>query len=181
MSDKTIVLALLLLGFAQERPTDFDRAEREIVRVAPTYYLGLPSAVRDALDVRGCTVPQTWGEVWPSNAVRGHFVGASSDDWAVLCSIRGSSSILVFSRGKVVASLARSPDRQHLAGILPGRAAFERHIDRIAPRAIRDYCRAFEQQCPPIRHDGIEDSPKSNVSEIRYFDGAKWIVLQGAD
>ena len=174
-------LALLLLGTAENPPIDFDRAEREIVRVAPTYFLRMPAALRSELETRGCTVPQTWGAVWPNNVVRGHFVSASSDDWAALCSTRGSSSILVFSGGKVVATLAASPDRDHLAGILPGRAAFERQIDRIAPRAISEYCRMFAPKCPPIRHDGIEDSFKSNVSEVHYFDGAKWIVLPGAD
>lgn len=164
-----IALALLLLGMAQEPATDFARGEREIVRVAPIYFLDMPSAIRELLEDRGCTVPQTWGEKWPGNAVRGHFIGASSDDWAVLCSVEGTSSILVISGGSVVATLAPSADRDHVAGILPGRAVFERGINRAAASEIKR------------RHDGIEDWPKSNVSEIHYFNGTKWIVLPGAD
>jgi len=160
---------LLLLGSAQDSPTDFARGEREIVRVAPIYFLHMPSAIRDVLEERGCTIPQTWGEKWPANAVHGHFVGATSDDWAVLCSVKGSSSVVVISGGKVVASLGRSADREHVAGILPGRAVFERSINRAAASEIRR------------RHDGIEDWFKSNVSEIHYFNGTKWIVLPGAD
>jgi hypothetical protein len=164
-----IVLSLLLLAMAQEPPTDFARGEREIVRIAPIYFVNMPSTVRDVLEDRGCTVPQTWGEKWPANAIRGHFVGASWDDWAVLCSVKGTSSILVISGGKIVASLGPSADREHVAGILPGRAVFERGINRAAPSAIHR------------PHDGIEDWFKSNVSEIHYFNGTKWIVLLGAD
>jgi hypothetical protein len=176
-----LALVVLLLGAAQEAPIDFDRAEREIVRVPPLYFLGMPPAIREALESRGCTVPQTWGEQWPNNAVRGHFTGDSSDDWAVLCSRRSASSLLVFRGGKVVASLVASPDRHYLAGVVPGRAVYQREIRRIEPREIRSYCRTFGEKCPPISHDGIEEFPKSNVSQVHYFDGRKWLKLPGAD
>jgi hypothetical protein len=173
---------LLLLATAQEPPIDFDRAGREIVRVAPVYFLHLPRPVRDVLDARGCTVPQTWGDAkWPGNAVRGHFMSASSDDWAVLCSRSGTSSILVISGGKVVAALAPSTDRDHLEGMMPGQAVYTRKVGRITPKDIKFYCRTFRQRCPPIRHDGIEDTIKSNASEVRYFDGSTWRLLPGVD
>src|SRR5262249_30146313 len=78
----------------------------QIVRVPPIYFLHIDRTVHDALESRRCTVPQTWGEKWPGNIVRGHFISAKSDDWAALCSRGGSSSVLVISGGKVVATLA---------------------------------------------------------------------------
>jgi hypothetical protein len=152
-----------------------------IVRVPPIYFLNMPDAVRQVLEARGCTVPQAWGEKWPGNAVRGHFISPSSDDWAVLCSRGEVASIVVISGGRVVASLASSPDENHMAGVLPGRTAYERQIERIAPKEIERYCRLFGEKCPPIRHDGIEDFVKSNASEVRYFDRGKWVRLPGAD
>jgi len=58
----------------------------------PSALPSLPRAFRAELERRGCTVPQSHRS---ENAISGHFGASGQVDWAVLCSQRGQSTILV--------------------------------------------------------------------------------------
>src|SRR6266852_2451079 len=104
----------------------FDEAERRIVRLQPTAFPGLPGSVVHELQRRGCTVPQEAYTKRPHNVIRGEFLKPDQTDWAVLCSVSGSSSILVFWNGSEnLAEIAKREDRNYLSG---SRLGFSRGI-----------------------------------------------------
>jgi hypothetical protein len=96
------VLITFKAAFAQ-LPEDlkgkFDEAERRIVRLQPTAFPELPGNVVRALQGRGCTIPQEAYTKKRHNVIRGEFAKPGQIDWAVLCSVKGVSTILVFWNG----------------------------------------------------------------------------------
>src|SRR5687768_9424700 len=85
---------------AQEA-TQWDNAAWAIRRLPPSSFAQLPARVRRDLETRGCTIPQAFYPDRPHNAVSGTFTRAGRTDWAVLCSIRDSSRILVYASDTV--------------------------------------------------------------------------------
>src|SRR4051812_24333670 len=88
-----LALALLLIvpigGPAQVAPLvaqDWQQADAATVRLKPAAFVDLPATIRQALERRDCTVPQSSGRSTPHNIVRGHFTSAAQMDVAVLCS-----------------------------------------------------------------------------------------------
>ena len=129
-------LALLFItiipAFAQ-LPEDlkrkFDEAERRIVRLSPTAFPELPRNVVRELQRRGCTIPQNFSNQ-PNNVIKGEFSKPGQTDWAVLCSLKGISTILVFWNGSETnpAEIAPLEDRIFLQGISPDKIAYSRGI-----------------------------------------------------
>ena len=109
-------LLFLLRGFvfAQVSEQRFQEANAEVVRLAPSMFPQLPSAVRHELERRGCTIPQVWRETGVHNAIRGRFLRKTEVDGAVLCSVNHLSSILIFrnaaARNVVKLAAARDVD-----------------------------------------------------------------------
>ena len=63
-----------------QRDPDFERADRETVRLQPTNFVGVPEPVKATLSQLGCRIPQPWGtNEKPRNLIRGEFMEASSD------------------------------------------------------------------------------------------------------
>jgi hypothetical protein len=56
----------------------------------------LPAAVRMRSTPRGCLIPQTYEAHQPENVVHASLERHGSSDWAVLCSVDGRVSLLVF-------------------------------------------------------------------------------------
>ncbi len=190
-TERIISLALLSITltpiFAQ-LPEDlkrkFDEAERRIVRLPPTAFPELPGNVVRELQRRGCTIPQTFLEKKPHNVIRGQFAKPGQTDWAVLCSINGSSSILVFWNGseKNPADIAGFEDIHRLQGIGGDEIGYSRAISPVGVKYIMDHYRAYGgPKPPPIDHQGIDDAFVEKASVILYFHRGKWLSLQGAD
>jgi hypothetical protein len=98
---------------------DFKAAERQIVRLPPASFPELPPAIARELQHRGCTIPQDVFSRTPRNVISGEFARRGQKDWALLCSIKGSSSILVFWNGsaKNAAELNPADDLNYLQGL----------------------------------------------------------------
>jgi hypothetical protein len=164
---------------------DWDRAEREIRRLSPSAFPDLPMAIRADLARRGCLIPQPFSARRPENVIRGRFTSASQRDWAVLCSIAGTSSILVFRAGSVtdVAELQPFPDRTFLQVIGDNFAVgYSRAIGVADARFIREHHRQYGgPEPPPLDHDGIDDIFVEKGSSVWYWYRGQWLKLQGAD
>lgn len=178
-----VLSAVAVAAFAQEPEIDWKRAEREIVRLPPSAFTRVPAGIRNELQRRRCTIPQVWPalETNPRNIEPGHFTSANATEWIALCSVNGASSILVLHHGGVTARLAKGRDAAFLQGRMPGKAGFSRRIRAISADEIRTYCKLWQQKCPQIEHDGIEDIFEDKASSIEYFTRGKWIALPGAD
>jgi len=163
---------------------DFQAGERKIVRLPPTAFPMLPLAVVRDLQHRGCTIPQEAFSKTPSNVVSGQFARRGQTDWAVLCSIHGVSSILVFWNGSAVspAELARSEDKTYLQGLGGEKIGFSRGIAAIGSDFIMEHYRAYGGPKPPrIDHQGINDAFLEKASVVQYFFDGKWLQLTGSD
>lgn len=183
-------LSCLLIVFSLYQPEagklDWAAAERNIVRLKPSAFQSLPPAVRAYLEKRTCTIPQAPEiDQQPNNVIRGRFTSAGQQDIAVLCSVKGTSTVLVFRGGSdsSVAELAPAADKGFLQTTGPNTIAFSRVIGVASPAMIREYYKGFGGPTPPARldHDGVEDAFAGKASIVRYWFDGKWLELAGMD
>lgn len=159
-------------------------AERNIRRLMPGAFPNLPPGVTHDLERRGCLIPQTAYDAHPHNVVSGEFARPGQTDWAVLCSVNGASTILVFWRGDVrdVAEIAPGEDLGSLQGMGEGRIGYSRMIGVADRKFILDHYQAYGGVKPPeIDHLGIDDAFVEKASVVHYFHQGQWLRLTGAD
>ena len=155
--------------------------------IAPKAFPALPPAVTADLEARACRIPQSYMDPAPHNVVVGSFFGPSSQDWAVLCSREGRSSILVYPAGETegVEEIARGrEDGPPLATQVAEeeRFGFDRMITAVGEKYIFDRYRWYGgPEPPPIQHQGINDAVVEKASRVHYYYDGSWLVLQGAD
>lgn len=167
---------------AQEKWQIVDEAT---VRLSPTAFSQLPKNIVAYLEASRCSVPQALGNAAPHNVIRGQFARSGQFDWAVLCSRKRVSAILVFWNGstKSVAEIARSDDKGFLQTIdEDGKIGFSRAITVAGKNYILEHNRARGGIKPPkARHQGINDAFAEKASSVHYFYRKRWVALQGAD
>lgn len=177
----------IIPAFAQpsnNRNPKLDAPERRIVRLSPTAFPELPKEVVRELQRRGCTVPQSYPLTERSNVIRGEFARPGQTDWAVVCSAKGISSVLVFWSGtdKVAEIGPKAEDKYYLASMPDGSPIYQRTIRAVGRKFIMDHYKAYGgPKPPPIDHEGIDEAFLEKVSVIHYFYRGKWLKLQGAD
>jgi hypothetical protein len=182
----SLVLALRL-GCAQstkDLKRQFDEAERRIVRLAPAAFPEMPARVVREARRRGCTVPQTPYTRKPHNVIQGEFAKPGQTDWAVLCSVKGTSTILVFWDGseRNPAAIAPMVDRNFLQTINSNEPGFSRGISPVGREFIVRHYGAYGGPKPPsIDHQGINDAFVEKASVVWCFYGGHWLKLTGAD
>ena len=154
------------------------------VRLAPGRFRELSLEIRQYLDQRNCTIPQSWFNKRPHNVVRGRFTEATNTDIAILCSTGEVSRILVFRSGSAtqVAELAHQPDDGYLQRVDGRSAGFSRALGIATPRYIQEHYEAYGgPKPPPLDHDGINDIFVEKASIVWYWHNGRWLQLQGAD
>ncbi len=179
-----LTITVLFAQSAGDVKPNFEEAERRIVRLPPTAFPELPSGVVRELQRRGCTIPQTAYTKKPHNVITGEFAKPGQTDWAALCSVKGSSTILVFwnGSGQNAAAIAPMEDRIFLQGIAATQAGFSREISAVRRDFIMRHYNAYGgPKPPPIRHQGIDDAFIEKASVTWYFYAGKWLMLTGAD
>jgi hypothetical protein len=179
-----IILAPLYGQLPEDLKTKFDEAERRIVRLPPAGFPQIPRNIVRELRRRGCTVPQETFSNKPNNVIRGEFAKSGQTDWAVLCSVNGVSTILVFWNASETSPAAIAPleDRNFIQGITPGKIGFSRGIAPVGRDFIMRHYNAYGGPEPPqIDHQGIDDAFLEKASVTWYFERGKWLKLTGAD
>jgi hypothetical protein len=137
----------------------------------------LPSAVAAQLRSRRCMIPQTFEAQAPENVIHGAFRSTSSSDWAVLCSVEGSTTLYVFFAGQVDAPLAlrSQPDTAWL-GAEPGSSIFGSAWG-IALRTAANLRASRQLHGAAIfDHDGIEDAHLDRSATVRFFEDGRWLA-----
>jgi hypothetical protein len=185
MRTEVLLLSILSVGaLAQVETRWLVQAERDIPRVAPWTYRGLPRRIAGYLDRHGYTIPQSYETERQHNAVRGQFDADRTLDWAVLASRGGYSQILVFWGGSVarITELNRRSDANYTGDVGGGQIGYSRLISVVGRQYILErYRRYGGPKPPPIRHEAIDDGYTGKASAVYYFDGRRWHALQGAD
>ena len=185
VSEDTVVRqAAACAIFGRHKPDRWDSADAAVRRLPPSTFGELPEAIRRELELRKCWVPQIWGDSVPHNVIRGHFARPQQNDWAVLCSRSGTSTILVFWRGTAdtVAELEARADRNYLQGEGGGQTGYSRSIDVADSAFISSHFAWYGgPQPPPLDHEGIDDAFVEKGSVVLYWYRGRWLRLTGAD
>jgi hypothetical protein len=204
------VFATAGLCYAQQAKSAKPAAKRDsaIRKLQPTDVSELPAAFVEKLNARGCVIPQ-FGEVGhagstvgnssseaagesatadrpatagePTNVIHGEFARHGQEDWAVLCSKGGSSTIVIFW-GKTTAcpaSLARLDDAHYLKRGKDKKMRYSRSIRASGESDLGD--RAGTAGLRPFAHQGIDDRFVGKSSAFFYCSEGKWKIFPGKD
>lgn len=147
---------------------------RYSIRLLPvSSFPQLPSQVAAWLTNKGCMIPQTYLAHGPDNVISGSFEKAGSSDWAVLCSVKGTSTLYVFfgSNLSKPIDLRSQPDNLWLG---------------IDPAWMSDYGSAWGIATRPsvvmprqdnLDHDGIDDTNlNQSTTTTHYYNDGHWTV-----
>jgi len=155
-----------------------------IRRLPVSSFPELPASVVNVLNRRGCTIPQTYEARRPENVVHASLEHAGSSDWAVLCSVEGTVSLLVFFDGGVETGeqramvLASAREKERLQ-VHSGTAVlgFNWGIDPASPQQVRDAQIGMEKRPPRVDHDALADSVVDQGTIYHFYAKSAWTVL----
>jgi hypothetical protein len=170
------------------------KKDTAIRKLQPADITALPPAFVEKLNARGCVIPQ-FGEVGragatageaatanePTNIIHGEFARHGQEDWAVLCSKGGSSTIVIFW-GKTTAcpaSLARLEDAHYLKRGADKKMRYSRSIRALGKSELGD--RAGIAGLKDFSHQGIDDRFVGKSSAFFYCSGGTWKIFPGKD
>jgi hypothetical protein len=142
---------------------------------------GLPDELAALLNRRGCLIPQTYEAHRPENVIHASFERPGSSDWAVLCSERGTVSLLVFfsSAPANLYVLSAAPETERLQPHDPsGVLGFNWGIDPATPEQVRQAQSGLLHRPAPVDHDALADSLVDHHTIYHYYLNSAWIVLE---
>jgi hypothetical protein len=151
-----------------------------IHRLPPSSFPDLPPAISDLLDRRGCLVPQTYEAHHPENVVHASLEHPGSVDWAVLCSVKGNVSLMVFfaSAPEHPTILATTPENERLQmHDLSGMLGFNWAIDPASPLRVHQAQSAMQHRPPRLDHDALADSVIDRRTLFHFYAGDKWTLV----
>jgi hypothetical protein len=159
----SVVVPLALTAVAQQPPDVWTQAEQKIVRLPAERFPNAPEKVRKLIEEQGCLVPQPGDRVRageaPVNVASGAFAVKGQLDWAVLCSRKGRSSIIVLWGGaaRCESPFAEDPDKLYLQSRGGDLIDYSREIGAASPAVIRSTYRILGETPPKVSHDAIDD------------------------
>lgn len=159
-------------------------AEKAMVRLPPAAFTEVPLGVRSQLQAMGCRVPQVHELDEPHNVIKGRFASKDQEDWAALCTLSDSTSILVLWGGpsRCPSPVVASDDRGWFQGVGSGILGYSRKISTSSIATILSYAEEFDGPPPPARdHDGIDHQFFGKASTILFCHEGTWHRLQGID
>ncbi len=149
---------------------------------------GLPAKVVDVLNQKGCTIPQTYEAHRPENVVHGSFKAPGSSDWALLCSVRGTVSLLVFFGGEAGATSAQpivleSAGETERLQAYPGSTTlgFDWGIDPATPEQVHSAQNGMRDPPAKLDHDALADSRIDRTTKYHFYANTAWTVLPMPD
>lgn len=181
-------------GQGGELQTPLNTAGQVLVDGHPTAYLirhlpvssfpVLPARVQSLLNQRGCLIPQTYQAHEPENVIQASLERRGSTDWAVLCSVHGTVSLMViFGDSETVPHvLASAPETERLQPHgMRGVLGFDWGIDRASPQQVHDAQAGMRRRPPLLDHDALAESIINQATVYHYYSGNAWKVLDTQD
>lgn len=158
------------------------RSVSYIIRRLPVNsFPNLPVTIQAELARRDCLIPQTYEARQPENVVHGSFERPGSSDWAVLCSARGTVSLLVFfsSRpGEPPFVLASTQETERLQPHPPDTTlGFNWAIGAASPQDVHEAQSGLDPRPPAIDHDALADSTIDHRTIYHFYAKGDWTLL----
>lgn len=161
------------------------RVAYTIRRLPPDSFPDLPQAIAATLDSRDCLIPQTYQAYGPENVVHGSFERPGSSDWAVLCSVHGTASLLVFFGSRAGETppaepfvLATAPETERLQlNIATGTLGFDWAIDDATPQQVHDAQIGLQPRPARLDHDAIADSTVDHRTIYHFYAKGSWTLV----
>lgn len=139
----------------------------------------LPEPMADLVNQRGCLVPQTYEAHQPENVIHAALERPGSQDWALLCSVKGTVSLLVFfaSTPDRPMVLATAPETERLQAHDPSHVlGFNWGIDPASPEQVHEAQIGLEHRPPPPDHDALADSVVEHRTVYHLYSKGKWTL-----
>jgi hypothetical protein len=177
---RTLLVAPLFALHASLASAQPRSARDAIRRLAPSAFPHLAKSVQRDLEARQCRVPQPWGERG-ANVIHGAFTGARVSEWAILCSLRDTSQILIYRIGprraaRLVDSLLPAADVDWMQGVGGNLFAYSRLLHTVPLRMTRAWRTDVDGHAipQPVDHDGIEQIFVGKGAEAFYDAAGRW-------
>ncbi len=158
------------------------RATPYIIRHLPvSSFPALPRAVQDELNRRSCMIPQTYEAHRPENVAHADFEGRGGTDWAVLCAVKGTVSLLVFFDGGSLppAVLASVPETERLqVHDVSGVLGFNWGIDPASPRQVAEAQYGMSPRPPVLDHDALADTIVEHKTVYHFYAENAWTMVK---
>ncbi len=141
----------------------------------------LPAELAVLLKRRGCLIPQTYEAHHPENVIHASLERPGSSDWAVLCSERGTVSLLVYfsSAPASLLVLSTAPETERLQAHDPsGVLGFNWGLDPASPEQIRTAQIGLLHRPAPVDHDALADTLVDHRTVYHFYLKSAWIVLE---
>ena len=136
--------------------------------------------MQDLLNSRGCLIPQTYEAHRPENVIHASLERPGSSDWAALCAVRGTVSLLVFFGDNATQPflLASAPETERLQaqgdnGVL----GFDWGIDPASPQQVHDAQAGMDPRPPLIDHDALADTVINQQTVYHFYSRGAWTLL----
>jgi hypothetical protein len=155
-----------------------------IRHLPPSSFPDFPVTVAGELTRRGCLIPQTYEAHRPENVLHASLEAAGSKDWAVLCSEKGTVSLLVFfgSRPGQPITLASALETDRLQAHPSSNVlGFNWGIDAASPQTVHEAQIGLSPRPPRPDHDALADSVIDHKTIYRYFNNGAWSLLDLPD
>jgi len=173
-----------LLDTAGQTTVD-GRTQSYLVRHLPVNaFPELPPAIEAQLVRRGCLIPQTYQAHHPENVIHASLERKGSSDWAVLCSVNATASLLVFLAGSdgEPAVLATAPEISRLqANGSSAVLGFNWAIDPASPEQVHLAQLNMRHPPPRLDHDALADSVIDQKTIYRFYTRGAWTTLDTED
>jgi hypothetical protein len=170
-------------GVGHAHQTDsWEKAHKETVRLVPAAFPHLPDPIVRDLNERRCSIPQPWDSSRPQNVVSGEFRNPGQTDWAILCSVKEQSVILVYWGGstdkveEIPGSL--SEDRKWLLGVGENRIGYSRLITAADDGYLLDQHEYYPAGAIHfVDSVGIVGTASKISPAVRYWHEGQWVEL----
>lgn len=152
-----------------------------IHRLPVSSFPDLPLGIQDLLNIRGCLIPQTYEAHRPENVIHASLERSGSSDWAVLCEVQGTVSLLVF--------FSSAPDEPLLLTSAQETARLQAHdatgvlgfnwgIDPASPEQVHEAQSGLEHRPPLVDHDALADSVVEGRTIYHFYARNAWKLLE---
>jgi hypothetical protein len=154
-----------------------------IHQLPPSSFPALPRAVQDELNKRGCMIPQTYESHRPENVIHANLQGLGRDDWAMLCAVRGTVSLLVFFDGNLQAAvLAQAPVTERLqTHDVTGVLGFNWAIDPATPKQVAEAQHGMSPRPAVLDHDALADTIVEHKTIYHFYAKSAWTLVKLPD